>query len=59
MKHMKWILLWGVVGALFSACSAITNDCECTIGDVKQEYYDEEVNCSELEDSADMHCSSI
>ncbi len=58
-KTIKLALFGSVSLMIFSSCSAITNDCECTIGDVKQEYYDEEVSCSELEDTEGMRCSSI
>lgn len=59
-KLMKLLLLCGVVMTLLSSCSASTTDCECTQGSgVSVDFYDQEVSCSDLEDSADMHCTAM
>lgn len=54
-------LVLGCVIASFSSCTLATNDCKCTQSNgVSTEIYDDEVgDCSELEDSADMTCTSI
>ncbi|MCQ2225774.1 MAG: hypothetical protein MJZ14_08660 [Paludibacteraceae bacterium] len=55
-KVVKLALFFTLVMGSFASCSVMTNDCECTQGEGVIDYYDEEVSCSDLEDSADMHC---
>ncbi len=47
----------------FNSCSSNTTDCECSSNTSNSttttQFYDQEGDCSDLEDTPDMECSSI
>ncbi len=61
-KIKFWVgltLLAGSILPSLSACTASTTDCECKSRNTVTQFYDQEGNCSELEDSEDMECTAI
>lgn len=52
------LIICGVLSTLAS-CTASTTDCECKSRNTVTQFYDQEGNCSDLEDSADMECTAI
>ena len=61
-KFKFWVglaLLSGSILSSFSSCTASTTDCECKSKNTVTQFYDQEGDCSDLEDSSDMECTAM
>lgn len=60
---VRSILLLGMLLPMTYACSSNTTDCECSTKSKNSvtttQFYDQEGDCSDLEDNPDMECTSI